>query len=127
MSKKTGATARFEPRRKALVGTPGVMVRRFFVIVVSSFIRHSDFGFRHFVLPAQPSFIDGIRSRKRPNSGVEQAHLSACLLHLGNVAYRTGRQRLVFDAKAERFDDNDAANRLLRPAYRKEYRVSDEV
>jgi len=75
----------------------------------------------------QPNFIDCIRTRKQPNGDIEQAHLSACLPHLGNIAYRTGNQRLVFDAKTETFVENDAANRLLRPAYRKEYRVPDEV
>ena len=48
-------------------------------------------------------------------------------VHFGNVAYRTGSQRVVFDAKSETFVDNDAANRMLKPAYRKEYRVPDEV
>jgi len=43
------------------------------------------------------------------------------------VACRTGNQRLVFDPKTETFVGNDAANRLLKPAYRKQYRVPDEV
>ncbi len=44
-----------------------------------------------------------------------------------NIAYRTGNQRLVFDPKSETFVDNEAANRLLRPTYRKHYRVPDTV
>jgi predicted dehydrogenase len=75
----------------------------------------------------QPNFIDCIRSRQRPNADIEQGHASACLVHLGNVACRTGNQRLLFDAKAEKFIDNDQANKFLRPAYRKQYRVPDEV
>jgi len=75
----------------------------------------------------QPNFIDCIRSRQRPNGDIEQAHLSACLVHMGNIAYRLGNQRVVFDAKAEAFVGSDAANRFLKPAYRKEYRVPDEV
>ena len=75
----------------------------------------------------QPNFIDCIRSRSRPNGDIEQGHLSACLVHLGNVAYRTGNQRVVFDAKAERFVDNDAANKFLKPAYRKGFEVPEAV
>jgi predicted dehydrogenase len=74
-----------------------------------------------------PNFVECIRTRKRPNADIEQAHQSACLVHFGNVACRTGNQRLVFDAKTETFVGNEAANRLLKPAYRKEYRVPDEV
>jgi predicted dehydrogenase len=75
----------------------------------------------------QPNFIDCIRSRKMPNADIEQGHLSACMIHFGNVAYRVGNQRVVFDAKAERFVDNDAANKFLRPAYRKGYEVPEAV
>jgi len=75
----------------------------------------------------QPNFVDCIRSRQRANGDIEQAHLSACLVHFGNLACRTGNQRLVFDPKTETFVGNDAANRFLKPAYRKEYRVPDEV
>jgi len=75
----------------------------------------------------QPNFIACIRTRQRPSADIEQGHASACLVHLGNVAYRTGNQRLVFDPKTETFVDNEAANKFLRPAYRKEFRVPDEV
>jgi predicted dehydrogenase len=75
----------------------------------------------------QPDFIECIRSRKTPNSDVEQAHHSANLVHLGNVAYRVGNLRLVFDAKGESFVGNDEANKLLKPQYRGEYRVPEAV
>ena len=74
-----------------------------------------------------PNFIDSIRTRQQPHADVEQAHLSACLEHLANIAYRTGNQRLVFDAGSESFVDNPEANRFLKPHYRKQYRVPDEV
>jgi hypothetical protein len=48
-------------QKKRRIGTPGpwLEARGFFVIAVSSFIRHSDFGVRHFLsgldsLPAAP-------------------------------------------------------------------------
>ena len=75
----------------------------------------------------QPNFIDCVRSRETPNGNVEQGHLSACLVHLANLAYRTGNQRLEFDADTEMFVNNDLANDYLKPAYRKHYRIPDEV
>lgn len=74
-----------------------------------------------------PNFIDCIRTRKQPNGDVEQGHMSACLEHLANIAYRTGSQRLEFDARAEAFVGNAAASALVKPRYRKHYRLPDEV
>ncbi len=53
--------------------------------------------------------------------------MSACLVHLGNLSYRDGNKQLCFDGQAERFTNSDEANRLLKPAYRKQYRIPDEV
>ncbi|MCP5518719.1 MAG: Gfo/Idh/MocA family oxidoreductase [Verrucomicrobiales bacterium] len=75
----------------------------------------------------QPNFIDCVRSRKQPNADVEQAHQSALLVHLANVSYRVGCEKLTFDAEAERFGDNPAANRFLRPVYRDGYRLPEQV
>jgi len=74
-----------------------------------------------------PDFIDAIRTRRKPNGDIEQGHMSACWEHFANVAYRTGNQRLVFDAKTETFVDNAAANQMLKPYYRKGFAVPDEV
>ena len=75
----------------------------------------------------QPNFIDCIRSRNPPNSDIEQGHYSSCVVHLGNLAYRAGNKHLEFDGKSERFTNNDWANGQLKPAYRKHYRIPDEV
>ena len=75
----------------------------------------------------QANFIDCIRSRQIPNGNIEQGHLSACLVHLANVAYRCGNQRLEFDAHTEKFIGNDQANSYLKPAYRGHYRIPDAV
>jgi predicted dehydrogenase len=74
-----------------------------------------------------PNFIDCIRTRKQPNGAIQQGHLSACLEHLATIAYRTGNRKLVFDANTERFVGDDEANKHLRPPYRRNYRVPDEV
>jgi hypothetical protein len=46
---------------------------------------------------------------------------------LGVAAYRVGKKLLYFDAPSERFTNSDEANRLLKPAYRKQYRIPDQV
>ncbi|MEN9676411.1 MAG: hypothetical protein RIS76_2307 [Verrucomicrobiota bacterium] len=75
----------------------------------------------------QPNFIDCLRTRKRPNSDIEQAHHSACLVHLANTSYRVGQKQLLFDGATERFTNSEPANALLKPAYRKHYRIPDQV
>lgn len=75
----------------------------------------------------QPNFIECIRTRRQPNADIEQAHFSACLVHLANTSYRVGRRHLQFDAATERFTNSDAANALMRPAYRADYRLPDSV
>lgn len=75
----------------------------------------------------QPNFIESVRTRQQPNSDIEQAHHSACLVHLANTSYRVGKQQLMFDGMTERFTNSDEANDLLKPVYRENYRIPDEV
>jgi len=75
----------------------------------------------------QKNFIESLRTRKKPNGAVEQGQLSACLVHLGNIAYRVGNKHLFFDAENERFIGNDDANRLLRTTYRQNYSMPEKV
>ena len=75
----------------------------------------------------QVNFIDCIRNRKQPNSSIEQAHLSATLVHMANIASRSGNIHLTFDGGSEKFTDNEPANRLLKVAYRDGYQVPEKV
>lgn len=75
----------------------------------------------------QKDFIESLRTRKKPNGDVEQCHLSASLVHFGNIAYRVGNKQLVFDAQNERFIGNDDANKLLKTSYRENYTIPDNV
>lgn len=75
----------------------------------------------------QKNFIESLRTRKKPNGDVLQGHMSACLVHFGDIAYRTGNKQLYFDEKTERFINNDEANKLLKPSYREKYRLPEEV
>ncbi|MCY2952207.1 MAG: Gfo/Idh/MocA family oxidoreductase [Planctomycetota bacterium] len=75
----------------------------------------------------QPDFVESIRTRKMPNADIEQAHQSSNLVHMANISYLVGNQRLMMDPATERFTNSDAANALLKPAYREGYRVPDQV
>ena len=74
------------------------------------------------------NWIAAVRSRKPGDltAEIEEGHLSSSLAHLANIAYRTGRT-LRFDPKAERFQDDDEANRLLTRPYRAPYVVPQAV
>lgn len=73
------------------------------------------------------NFIDCIRSRKQPNGDIEQGHYSDTTAQMANVSYRVGKKLLYFDGKTERFTNCDEANKLLKPHYRKHYRVPERV
>jgi len=57
---------------------------------------------------------------------VETAHLASGLAHLGNIAFRTGRE-LHFDPLAERFPRDEEANQYLTRNYRAPYVVPEKV
>lgn len=73
------------------------------------------------------NFIDCVRSRNKPNCDIEQGHLSSMLVHLANVSLRVGNKQLIFDSATETFVNNKEANKLLKPAYRKHYRIPEQV
>jgi predicted dehydrogenase len=75
----------------------------------------------------QINFIESIRTRMNPNGDIKQGQLSSCLVHLGNIAFRVGNKQLYFDADNERFIDNDEANKLLKPFYRENYKIPENV
>jgi predicted dehydrogenase len=71
------------------------------------------------------NFIEAVRTRDASilNGPVESAHTSSGLAHLGNIAYRLGRQ-LTFDPKTEKFPGDEQANALLTRQYRAPYTLS---
>ena len=75
----------------------------------------------------QKNFIESLRTRKKPNGDVGQGHLSASLVHLGNIAYRVGNKQLYFDSENERFIGNNDANKLLKTSYRDNYQIPEKV
>ncbi len=70
----------------------------------------------------QQNFVDSVRTRKRPNADVEEAHRSALLVHYANMSYRTGGQRLAVDAKTEAVDSPEAM-KLFRREYRRPWAI----
>ncbi len=71
-------------------------------------------------------FLESVRTRKPTLATAEVAHLSCALVHLGEIAYRTGRV-LHFDPKTETFKNDAEANTLLTKNYRKPWRVPETV
>jgi predicted dehydrogenase len=63
------------------------------------------------------NFLDCIKSRNRPNCDVEEGHRSTSYALLANISLAT-KSRLDWDAQAERFTNNEAANALLDYEYR---------
>jgi len=74
------------------------------------------------------NFIDCVRSRRAADihSPIEEAHISATLMHLANASYRLGRT-LRFDPANEQVIGDDEANQLLRGTYRAPYVVPEAV
>lgn len=63
------------------------------------------------------NFVDCVKSRNNKEliAEIEEGHISTAMMHLGNIAYRTGR-KLVFDGKTEQFvNDKEANSYLSRP------------
>ena len=79
-------------------------------------------------LPHFQNWIKAVRSRNPEDLSAEivNAHYSSTLCHLANTAYRTGRT-LEFDAKAEKFVNDDEANALIARKPRQPYVVPDVV
>lgn len=75
----------------------------------------------------QKNFIEAIREGKPANGDVLQGHLSASLVHLADICYRTGNKQLFFDAKSERFTNSEAANKLLKGNYRTSYSIPENI
>jgi len=74
--------------------------------------------------PHYQNFIDAIRAGdpKVLTCDVLEGHMSSTLPHLANISYRVGRS-LTFDGKAEKFVDDNEADRLLTREYRKGFEI----
>jgi predicted dehydrogenase len=74
------------------------------------------------------NFIQAIRERRvHPNSDPEQAHRSATLVHLANIAYRTGNRQVFFGKDEERIMNSNDGDKLLRSNYRNDFMIPEKV
>jgi predicted dehydrogenase len=74
------------------------------------------------------NFAEAVRSRdpKLLHAEIEETYLSTAHCHLGNIAYRMGRE-LHFNPATMQFKGDSEANKLLTRDYRKPYVVPDKV
>jgi hypothetical protein len=63
------------------------------------------------------SFAEAVKTRKQAGGHAEAAHRCATLLHLANIAIRTGR-KLRYDPVKEQILGDEEANRLVSPPMR---------
>ncbi len=63
------------------------------------------------------NFLDAVITGKPNNADAETAHRSCGIVHLGEIAFRTG-QVIQFDPKKERIVGNDEADAMLSKQYR---------
>jgi len=75
----------------------------------------------------QQNFIDCVRTRKTPNSPLEQAHKSANLVHLANLSYRVGKKQLYYDNVAERVINSEEANEISKGFHRRGYEIPEII
>jgi hypothetical protein len=68
------------------------------------------------------NFLNCVRSRETCNCDIETGHRSTSATLIANIALKT-RAMLDWDAKAERFTKNDAANKMLDYEYRSPHQL----
>jgi len=73
------------------------------------------------------NFLESIRTGQQVAAGIDQGHMSASVVHLGNIAFRAGNKKLVYDPVKEEFTNEPEANRFLRYAYRKGFEIPEKV
>ncbi len=76
--------------------------------------------------PHYANFLKCVKSREKPNADILLAHSACTMVHMANIAHRTGNRSLTFDGHAGRFED-EVANKFLRRSYRAPYAVAETV
>ena len=108
-----GTTGRIAVDRDGLVSDPAGIVRE----PLRPSETHLYYSDSH-----SGNFLDCVRTRKKTICDADIAHRAASALLLGGVAKQLGRS-LKWDPKAERFINDEAANRLLSMAKRPPWNV----
>ncbi|UCD30142.1 MAG: Gfo/Idh/MocA family oxidoreductase [Planctomycetota bacterium] len=82
---------------------------------------------RHPHSPHLDNFFECVESRKQPSADIEDGHISTVLCHLGNISYRLGGRKLLFDGKSEKFINDNEANMYLKRVPRKPWVIPEKV
>ncbi len=70
------------------------------------------------------NFLDCVKSRQKPNCDIETGHRSTSATLIANIALKTN-SLLEWDAKSEKFTNNNDANQFLSYAYRQPYSLPE--
>jgi predicted dehydrogenase len=70
------------------------------------------------------NFIESILAGTNPRADAATAHLSCALVHLGEIAYRTGRA-IRFDPQTETIEGDEEASALLTKTYRSPWQFEE--
>ncbi len=73
------------------------------------------------------NYVGCIRTRKQPNGNIVEGHKSATLIHLVNLAYRSGKKQLYFSGEYEAVTNDAMAAKLAQGRYRKGFELPKEV
>jgi predicted dehydrogenase len=69
------------------------------------------------------NFLDCVKSREQPVENVELGHYVSTIAHLGNLAFRTGKE-IIWNAEIEQAEGNGAANGLVTAEYRAPWKLA---
>ncbi|MEO7653627.1 MAG: hypothetical protein ABIZ80_24475 [Bryobacteraceae bacterium] len=72
--------------------------------------------------PHARNFLACVKSRTRCSCDIEIGHRSTSATLIANIAHKT-RSFLEWDGKAERFTNNEAANKMLQYKFRAPYKL----
>lgn len=119
----------FNSDRMEIYGTEGMMYlgrhgAGWQVLGAGSEVIAQDYGYFPDEVHQQ-DFIKCIRTRKVPNSNIDESHKSATLVHLANLSYRTGKKQLYYDEVNEKVKNSDEANSISVGSYRKGYEIPE--
>lgn len=64
------------------------------------------------------NFIEAVKknSQESLNTPIRSGSVAAINAHMGNIAFKTGN-KIYWDTKAGRFNNNTAANNMITPEY----------
>ncbi len=70
------------------------------------------------------NFIECVKKRQEPACDIEIGRQAALYAHLGNIAFRTGH-KIVWNEEKTKIMNDSQANKLVRPVYRKPWKLPE--